>query len=142
MVKCYCDHGISRTTGNRDHWLEGHLEKETQYLKRVIVKPLDSLLQDEYETKWEIRIFYPQKSSFHSSLSEFGKENEKIIADPQETDPRCGACLGVWKEMVNRQRLKTAEFTKSQNTGLADLIHDIEAFFGLMRKQMKIIPLQ
>lgn len=43
--------------------------------------------------------------------------------------------------MVHRQPLKTVKFIEPRNTGLADLIHDIKAFLGLMKKQMKIIPL-
>lgn len=64
-----------------------------------------------------------------------------MILDPEETDTRICTSLGVWKEMVNRQPFKTVEFSKPRTLGLADLIHDIKAFFGLMRKQMKIIPL-
>jgi len=59
----------------------------------------------------------------------------------KQLTPEGVTSLGVWKEMVKRQPFKTEEFSKPRNTGFADLIHDIEAFFGLVRKQMKIIPL-
>lgn len=65
----------------------------------------------------------------------------EAILEPQETDPRVCYLFGVWKEMVNRQLFQAAEFRKPWDTGLADLILDIKACFGLMRKQMKIIPL-
>lgn len=42
----------------------------------------------------------------------------------------CFASLRVWEEMVNKQPFKTVEFSKPQNTGLADLIHDIKALRG------------
>lgn len=65
----------------------------------------------------------------------------ETMLEPQETDPRVCYLFGVWKEMVNRQLFQAAEFRKPWDTGLADLILDIKACFGLMRKQMKIIPL-
>ena len=94
------------------------------------------------EPKWGLRIFHPHNSSFHSSLCQFVKENETWFLILKKLTPEGVTSLGVWKETVNRQPFKTVEFSKPWNTGLADLIHDIKAFFGLMKKQMKIIPLR
>lgn len=84
-------------------------------------------------------MFHPQNLFFLSSLCQFEKENKKWLLILKKLILECA--LGVWKEMVNIQPFKTVEFGKPWNTGLADLIHDIKAFFGLMRKQMKIILL-
>lgn len=89
-----------------------------------------------------IRILQPQNSSCDSSLCQFIKQNEKWVLSLRKQIQQCVPSLGVWKEMVNRQLFQTVEFSKPRNTGLADLIHDIKAFVGLRKKQMKIIPLQ
>lgn len=91
------------------------------------------------ETKWGVRMFHPQNLFFLSSLCQFEKENKKWLLILKKLILECATSLGVWKEMVNIQPFKTVEFGKPWNTGLADLIHDIKAFFGLMKKQMKII---
>lgn len=123
--------------------IEGHWEKKTQHLKKSESETVwFPFLWLNSEAKWGRRVFHTQKSSFHSSQCQFEKENDKWCLILKKLILEWVTSLGVWKEMVNRQPFKTVEFSKSWNTGLADLIHDIKAFFGLMRKQMKIIPLQ
>lgn len=97
--------------------------------ERVALRRLDSRLQDEFETKWGIKI-HLHKSSFYSSLV-LKRKRKKSLLIHKTLIRECGARLGVWEEIVNKQLLKMVELTKSQNTGLADLIMTWRPYLAL-----------
>lgn len=57
-----------------------------------------SLFQDEYETKWAVRAFHPQRPSSHSSASHFGKGKQRRTSTLEKLILESILTVGVWKD--------------------------------------------